>query len=230
MLLAAACSGPDFPPHAGGADGIMLVERGWHTDVALASGELGPPLGPYLRAAFPGARFLVFGFGDRAYFMAREATLPGTIRALFPGPAVILVTGLAAPPEEAFGSGHVLHLDPGPDGLSSLGRFLSDNFERDGEDIPRLVGNGPYPGSLFFAASEPYALFHNCNRWTAEALAAAGLSIDPRGVLFASQVAARALADAGHRPNPAQAASVPSSEAACPLRKDEKKTVRRDGN
>jgi hypothetical protein len=52
-----------------------------------------------LKAAFPTARHLVFGWGARDYYMAQNPSITDLLRAAAPGPAVMLVIPLQASPE-----------------------------------------------------------------------------------------------------------------------------------
>jgi hypothetical protein len=50
-----------------------------------------------------------------------------------------------------------------------------------------LLAEGPYPGSVFYAARDTYDGFYTCNTWTATVLRDGGLAM-PINVLFAGQV------------------------------------------
>ncbi len=180
---------PSALPTAGAS--VTVIERGWHTDVGLAADQLAGPLAR-LREAYPGARFLVFGFGDRAFYMSRQETLGETLAALFPGPGVVLLTALGASPQDAFDAGQVVTLWlPQPD-LDRIAAFIWQTLDkRDDGSLVRL-GDGPYAGSAFYASRRTYDAFDNCNSWTALALHSGGLPIDPDGVLFAGQVMTQA--------------------------------------
>jgi hypothetical protein len=71
---------------------------------------------------------------------------------------------------------------------------VSNSFAHSDSGAPVALGDGPYPGSLFYAASIPYELTHTCNTWTAEVLAEGGAAVSADGVLLAGQVMARARA------------------------------------
>jgi hypothetical protein len=60
-LLAAACTTP-APLEPPGPAVVYVVDRGWHTDIALPVEEITGPLA-MLEAEFPGVQFLTFGFG-----------------------------------------------------------------------------------------------------------------------------------------------------------------------
>ncbi len=167
---------------------VAVVERGRHTDIAIPADAMAEPVGAALRQAFPGARVLVFGFGDRAFYMAREETFAGMLAALFPGPGVVLVTGLRTSPAEAFGADHVVGLRLSASQADGLAAFIGRSLAIDGSGPPARLGDGPYPGSLFYASAQTYDVFYDCNRWTLSALQNAALPADPDGVIFAGQV------------------------------------------
>ena len=53
---------------------------------------------------------------------------------------------------------------------------------------PRLLADGPYEGSVYYAARDTYYGLYTCNTWTADMLRAGDLPIPAAGVLFAGQV------------------------------------------
>ena len=171
---------------------VAVVFRGWHTDLALASDQLGGPARAILLRDFPGARYLVFGFGERAYYLNRQPGLGDMLLALLPSPGAVLVTALNTTPEKAFGAENVVELRTTQTGVDKIAGFVSATLEADNTGQPRRIADGPYPGSLFYATRLTYDLLYTCNSWTAEALAQGGLPITPTGVLFASQVMERA--------------------------------------
>lgn len=183
---------PAAAPPAGAA-AVAIVDRGWHTDIALPAAALSRPIAGVARA-FPGARYLVFGFGDRVFYMSREETFGQTVAAMFPGPGVILVTGLRASPAEAFGADHVVTLGVTCAELAAITGYLQRALATPPDGLPQRLDDGPYPGSVFYASSESYDLFHDCNRWTLAALGSGGLPAHPAGVIFAGQVMAQARA------------------------------------
>ena len=56
---------PTDAPVPNGEATIYVVGRGWHTDIGLSVDEVTGPLAS-LERDFPGIRFMVFGFGERA--------------------------------------------------------------------------------------------------------------------------------------------------------------------
>lgn len=181
----------DWAAPTGDAVTVTVVDRGWHTDIALPVEAVVGPLSS-LTTIFPGARVLVFGFGDRAFFMEKGEPLGGMVAALFPGPGAILVTALRATPAEAFGAGNVVALRVPRRQVAAMTAFIQGALAMRADGTAERLGDGPYPGSLFFASGEVYDAFDNCNSWTLAVLRAGGLPVDWAGAIFASQVMAQA--------------------------------------
>jgi len=177
-------------PYAGSApqtEVIFVISGGWHTELGLSLGAISGPLAA-LKPGFPGARYLVFGWGARDYYMANKADIGDLLRAAAPGPAVMLVIPLEIPAEAFFGASNVFVLPAAREGIQRLSEFVWDYLAVDKEGPPRRIGAGPYPQSVFYASTGTYNLGHTCNTWTAEALRVAGLPVSAAGVVFAGQV------------------------------------------
>jgi hypothetical protein len=165
---------------------IYVVRRGWHIDIGFAVAELGPSL-QSVSARFPGARYVFFGFGDKHYLLAKNRNGPVLLGALWPGPGMILATALDSTPQAAFGQAHVIALGVAPVQVQAAQAFIWRSLTHH-DDAVVPYGEGPYEGSLFFAAMQKYSAFHTCNTWAAEALKAAQLPIRSVGVIFAGQL------------------------------------------
>jgi uncharacterized protein (TIGR02117 family) len=180
---------------------IYLVERGWHTDVGVRADDLdasagrnssqGPSVGRF-REIFPGVRTVLFGFGERAYLLHPNHNFADMLAALMPSPGAMLVTALRTAPDDAFPRQDVVALHISPAGLAALDDFLTRSFETTPQGDFRPIANGPYPGSMFYAATGTYSAGFTCNTWSAEALETAGLPVRPAGVVFADGVADQA--------------------------------------
>ena len=184
------------------ADTVYVVRRGWHIDVGFDVPELVAPLASVARE-FPGARCLLFGFGDRRYLMAKHSHVPAMLGAIWPGEALVLVTGLTATPAEAFGQKQVIALDVSPSQSRELQAFVAHSLRTtDGSGFEGSQGAdgalgtgpfavaapGPYSGSLFYSSDLKYSGVHTCNTWVAEGLRSAQLPVRSRGTLFARQL------------------------------------------
>jgi len=174
------------PPITGDAV-IYVIGRGWHTDIGLPVEEVTGPLAD-LEHDYPGIRFMVFGFGERNYLMARSVGPVEMFTALLPSKSAILMTALRAPPTEAFADEQAVTLRVTQQQLDRLAELIWRSLERTAGGAAHRLADGPYPGSVFYASNETYDAFYTCNTWTARVLRDGGLPIDPRGVLFAGQV------------------------------------------
>jgi uncharacterized protein DUF2459 len=172
----------------GGPVLIHVARRKWHVDVGFAMADLAPPLDQVARH-FPGASYLFFGFGDRHYLLAKNQGVPNMLGALWPGPALILVTAIENTPPQAFGASEVLEVRLTGVQARAAQAFIWRSLEgtaATGELQPSAPG--PYEGSRYFPASARYSALHTCNTWAAEVLRAGGLPVTSRFVVFAGQL------------------------------------------
>lgn len=187
LLLDGCATAPLNEPVPTGDATLYVVGRGWHTDIGLPVEEVHGPL-VSLERDFPGIRFMVFGFGERQYYMARDAGFGEMLSALLPSKSAILMTALRAPPEQAFAEQQVVVLRVPQNAIDRIALLLWQALEKTADGTVLRLDEGPYPGSLFYASYETYDAFHTCNTWTARLLHEAGIPVDSRGVLFAGQV------------------------------------------
>lgn len=184
MLSSVASGGPAW---AAAERVAYLINIGWHVGIAL-------PVDAALRrnlpevAGFPGAKFLEFGWGDETFYRAKNPTTAMAIdAALSPGPAVIHVYGFSQTIEATFPGAEIIAVPIDGAGFTGLLRHLHKSFARNGDGSARMVGPGLYGGqvSRFYAATGRFHLLRTCNTWAAETLAAAGLAIEPGGIITA---------------------------------------------
>ncbi len=184
--LVAACSAP-IPVSTANDAVVYVIRREWHTDIGLPVEEIAAPLAA-LENPFPGVRFLTFGFGERQFLVNHEKGFGAMLGALLPSQSALLMTALAATPEQAFGSRSVVALRLSRAGLYQIQAALWHELELSAAGEPMLLANGPYEGSVYYAARDTYYGLYTCNTWTADILRAGGLPIPVAGVLFAGQV------------------------------------------
>jgi hypothetical protein len=165
---------------------VYIARRGWHIDIGLAAEDLSAPLAS-IAVHVPDTRYAFFGFGDKHYLLAAKHGPPVLFSALWQGAGVILLTGIANTPQDAFGGNRVVALKVTAAQMVALQSFIEHSFRSADVYHP-----GPYDGSAFFLASQKYSALHTCNTWGAEALKAAGLGAHAKGVIFASQLWAQA--------------------------------------
>ncbi len=186
LLLLSGCAGARLPPPGNDAT-VIVVDRGWHTDIALPADALDHRFDA-LRARFPGARSFTFGFGERLYVEKHSHTALDALRALLPSEGLVLVTALNTTPAAAFGPDDTIPLAVSGEGFAGVENFVRRSIGDDPAGAPDFVGEGPYPGSAFYASTRTYHGLFTCNTWTAEALRAAGVPVTEDAVVFASQV------------------------------------------
>jgi hypothetical protein len=185
--LPGGCARPDLAGCGPALDraGLWVVDRGWHTEIALPARAVSGPLSALL-AGFPGVATLLFGFGQRDFVLAPRGDLGTWLAAPFPGPAAIEVTALRALPPGAVAA-PLTALPLPPDGAAALCGFLWDSLAEAGAAVPRPIAQSAF-GSQFYAARQGYSLAYTCNRWVAEGLAQAGLPVRAERVVLASQL------------------------------------------
>jgi len=185
----AACT--SVPPVTHGTAGssadpvtAYVARRKWHIDVGFAAADLDPALLP-VKAGFGTAQYLFFGFGDRRYLLTKSRNAPLLLSALWPGPALMLVTAIDGPPTAAFGQIQVIRVELSAAQAHAMQAFIRASMA--GSPLTALAP-GPYPESAFYAATQRYSALHTCNTWAAEALRAADQPIRTTGVIFAGQL------------------------------------------
>lgn len=186
VLALARCAAP-VPVDPGGEAIVYVIERGWHTDIGIPVQEISGSLAA-MEAGYPGVRYLTFGFGERQFLVDREHGILTTISAVLPSKSAVLMTALAASPQEAFGEANVVTVHVGQAALDAMEANIWREFELQPDGRPVFLASGPYPGSNFYAGRNTYAGYFTCNTWTAETLRAGGLLDSSRGVLFSGQV------------------------------------------
>ncbi len=165
---------------------LMVVRRGWHIDLGFPAADLGPRL-QFASSALPGARYVLFGFGDMHYLKSRKKGVSTLAAALWPGRGIMLVTGLEDTPQQGFGAQHVVELPLSDAQSRALQDFIADSFvSHDGR--VEVYEPGPYAGSVYYLALPRYSALHTCNTWAAEAMSATPLRVHHVGVLFAGQL------------------------------------------
>jgi len=165
---------------------VFVVRRKWHVDVGVEAADLRSPLAD-VRAALPAARYYLFGFGDRGYLMNKSHHFGSLIGALWPGPGVILLTGLKETPEAEFGAENVVRIGLSPAQQRNLQAFIWSSLTRIADAV-RPLAPGPYEASYYYAAEPRYSALNTCNTWAAEALESASLPVQTFGVEFADQL------------------------------------------
>jgi hypothetical protein len=178
----AAALAPAAEPRAD-ATSVYVIRRRWHVDVGLPADSLEPPLS-FLRERFPGARTLIFGFGDERYLLHGHRA--NILMVLWPGAGVILISALNTTPDAAFGARNVVALPVSASDNHALQEFIFNSIAVQDHEL-RALAQEP-GGVLYFVAVQRYSGAYTCNRWAAQALEIAHLPIHSAGVEFAGQL------------------------------------------
>ncbi len=186
VALAACSATPPMPPPGPVVASIEVVERGRHTDVCIRREDADAWV-LALAQGFDTTRFICVGFGEREYMVGHDHSTLAMLSALLPSQAALIMTALRDRPGVAFPDGTVVSLGVSGAGLAGLQAFLRTSTQTDAAGSPVRLADGPYPGSVFYAATATYDGLANCNTWTADALRSAGLPVND-AVLFSSEV------------------------------------------
>lgn len=195
MALAAAvvaCAGPVaglYPPAPGApCKTVWVAGHGWHTGIIVATRDLAE--GALAAAsAFPGQRYLEFGWGDEDFYRAEEIGVGRALKAVFwPTDAVMHVTAFSAAPAAYFPASEVIAVGLSEAGFRALVAALDDSFAPGADGALRPLGPGKFRTSGFFAARGIYFLSNTCNNWTAGILRAAGYPITRAYAMRAANV------------------------------------------
>jgi hypothetical protein len=187
LIGLSGCAGAVVTPHPADAN-VFVVGVGWHSQVYIPQADA---TGGLRSLAAPGARYVGFGFAQRGFVVPKSSSalkyVAGFFRGLAPARSVIIVTWLKTTPAQAWNPTHVAGLHATPEQMNRLNTILwSDFVKRNGK--ADWIESGDYPGSAFYAARQPYALWFTCNTWTLTLLHEAGFKLNPEGVVFASTV------------------------------------------
>lgn len=182
-----------FVPSVPAAEGVRVyvTSNGWHSGIAVARADL--PDGVLPEADdFPQAAFLEFGWGDAEYYPARDPGLGAALGAAFgSSAAVVHLAGLPAHPRQVFPASETLDLILPKTGFAALTAYLHATFVRQDGNRASPVSPGLYAFSRFYPATGQFSMVNTCNTWTAAALSAAGLPVEPDGVVRAEALMAQ---------------------------------------
>ena len=186
---------------------VLAVNIGWHVGLAFEAADLDPAAFPET-ADFPDVRWIEVGWGDAAFYRDPDPDL-GTIlaAALVPTPAVLHLVAMPLHPAQYLPQAEVLAIPLDDARMERLVAYVAAQVDRAGRPRAEALGPGLYPVSRFYPALGEFSLDRTCNTWVAEALAAAGMPIDPGDVVHASTLMARIRSALGASPEPTPAPS-----------------------
>ena len=167
---------------------IFVADWGYHTSVIVEQ-PAGWRLGP---AGAEDAPYVEFTWGDRRFYMESNYQPQSVFATLFlPTSTVTYVAAWRVSPESARPRA-LYERTVSREQLAMLVASLESSIRHDTAGVrePPFTPVAGYPGR-FYPAHGDYLWWFDCNRWTADRLAAAGLASGGRGVILSGQVGAR---------------------------------------
>jgi uncharacterized protein (TIGR02117 family) len=156
---------------------IYVVRRGLHTGIAIPAARWPDRKWP-VRAEFPDARYLEFGWGDAAYYQAETKTSGMTVAAVFwPTSSVVEVLGLTDVSLQLSSGYEAVELHVSEQQLDALVASIGESFSGTGVTPTGTVLTAPQGRSRFYFARGKFHFFRMCNWWTARRLEAIGCPI-----------------------------------------------------
>jgi uncharacterized protein (TIGR02117 family) len=167
---------------------IYIVSHGWHTGFVVPASTIQSLL-PQLRDRFPDTPYMEFGWGDKSYYQAEEATSGLTMRAIFwPTESVMHAVAVPDKPEIHFADDEAEALCLDNEQYALLISFIEHSFYQDSDGNMVKLKDGSYGDSQFYKGEGDYYLMNTCNTWTAKGLKSAGLSISPTFKITAGSI------------------------------------------
>lgn len=166
---------------------VHVVDWGYHTAIIIEQPD-GWRLGP---EGDEDARYVEYAWGDRRFYMESNYWPHSVFATLFlPTGAVTYLDGRERLPSGGFRSMHSRDVSAAE--LHALAAELESFIRREPSGgrraaFPSVEG---YAGR-FYPGAGRYLWWMNCNRWTVDRLAGAGLASGGPGVLFSRQVPSR---------------------------------------
>jgi uncharacterized protein (TIGR02117 family) len=158
---------------------ILVITNPIHTDIAIpANGETLQAFGFLAQSGLPmdapGLRWIVFGWGGRAFYLETptwaELKLVPALKALTIDRSVLHVE-LAGEIDQGLPNIKPIHISATE--FSKLFQSFLDSFD---PDEPAAIEGAGYGGNdRFFEANGYFNVLFSCNTWAANALRAAGL-------------------------------------------------------
>jgi uncharacterized protein (TIGR02117 family) len=173
-----------YPPKAGDAQTIWLIDNGFHTDLALPRAAVIAHGGPLAAAAAQtgAAPWIMVGWGDAKFYEDAspwQGRLIDAGRAALGGRATTVhLEGVPQRPDLAWAEG-VHRIAVSSAGLAALMARIDRTFALGKSGAPVALDVPRQPGEAFFASGEGFSGIHDCNEWTADVLTAAGLPMTP---------------------------------------------------
>ena len=173
---------------------VVVLNNGFHTDLAVPRSALVQRLGPLADAArslAPG-EWILIGWGD-AKFYVDQSPIEGRLldggRAFFaPGNrSVIMLDPEQGDPRERFTPDRRNTLVLSPRALNQMLDHIEASLDLS-DGAARVAAHRAGDDARFYASRETFWVGHLCNHWTADVLNAGGIAVRPFRSVTASEV------------------------------------------
>lgn len=173
---------------------VMVLDNGFHTDLAVPRQALmrhGGPLAQAVASLAPGDWVLI-GWGDARFYVDQSpisARLPDGARAFFrPGnPSVVMLNPQGGDPRSRYAAHERAALTLAPADFDRMAARIEASLDLS-SGAPRVAAARPGDDARFFASRETFSILHLCNHWTAGVLNAGGVSVRPVRSIASSEV------------------------------------------
>ena len=156
---------------------VYVATQGWHTGFIVPTTELKSEM-PFLAERFGAVPYLEFGWGDKAYYQARENSTWLAIQALFwPTDTAMHVVAVPMHPPVYFPESKMKEIKLSANEFQSLRSYLRQSFYYDEQGQVSVLKKGLYGDSQFYQGQGEFYMNNTCNKWTAKGLRSAGLDI-----------------------------------------------------
>lgn len=175
-----------LPAVPAGTYRVYVADWGYHTSIILEQ----PPTWQLGSLGKESAPFVEFAWGDRRFYMESNYRPDALFATLFlPTESVAYVASWSSDPARVARARALYVRDVDAPELAELAAALEGTIRRSGtgERAAAFPAVSGYAGR-FYPAHGRYLWLTDCNRWTVERLASAGLARGGFGVIFSGQV------------------------------------------
>lgn len=164
---------------------IFVVKHAHHTGVILPA-DSAARVHPQIPMDFAQqsdyqVKYWEFGWGDERYYTARYTDAVLAVRAIIaPTSSLVHVVGLNRHPKDYFKKIEYRSLSVSPAEYENMLAYIRRSLQTSPEGRLTQTIESREKDRLFFKGRGEYALFNNCNHWTAEVLNIGGVEIRPK--------------------------------------------------